>query len=912
MNRIPSFRSGSASFWRFSVLVCLILFFLFPAIFRVDAEILAPGTPVEMNPSGVAPLFPFAIPKEAPQNITNVKTWTIRPEQKTSTNEFLRVEGDCFVNDRGVVRFVGSNMTGNSNLPETPEDADFLATSLARFGIGIMRLHFFDNPWSGIMKKDAERSMIDPEKLDRLDRMIYAFKKEGIYVNLNLHVARQLDERDGFVKPKERPKYDKGLDNFEPRMIEFQKQYARDLLTHVNPYTKLSYCEDPCVAMIEINNENSVLASWHWGTLDTLPEPYLSTLRELWNDWLAKKYASTKELESAWGCRTFQRTENLLSENLFTEFSDKNWQFVKGEGLESRHELTDSKTLKFAVMKKGETPWAPQILCPGLAIKKGFPYSLSVRLRAKEPGTISLAVTKHYPDWRHVGLYEKVELTSEWKQFTWEFYAETNDDDVRAQFGSFSEGQEIEIADLSFTEGGRLGFDVSETLEAKTISPIKRYAPKSQVTPKMAADFSDFLIDLENRYWQTMFQFIKNELHAKAAVSGTQLQYGSWRAQARLDYCDIHAYWNHPVWTDRSWDENNWFVRSVSTLNSIGEDKESGLRLAALRVLGRPFTVSEFNHPFPNLFLGEGLPATFALAAFQDWSAIFQYTWSHRNTHYDARQTTGYFDMVGNSLQLAHLPACWAMFVRKDVKAASQDMIFAPMLTEEKEKEIFSTVAPKSYHRRLTGLVDYAMPFAVRAGVRIPGIVQDNLDSARQIADWFELPDALGSPEKKWIRSESGELYVNFEREGKGFMTVNSPRAKLFTGFVDGRDFQVGDLFIRPGKTRLDYCTISMAQTDPTRYLLTATGVMTNTGEKLEDCGQNRLTYRKNLGEAPVLVEGIPADIVWRTSARTARCFALDPTGERKEELPVSIESGVASFHIDPKYQTVWYEITEE
>ena len=66
-------------------------------------------------------------------------------------------------------------------------------------------------------------------------------------------------------------------------MIELQKKYARDLLTHVNPYTKTAYTDEPAVAFVEINNENALFAEWGWGKLDSLPEPYATTFRKLWN-----------------------------------------------------------------------------------------------------------------------------------------------------------------------------------------------------------------------------------------------------------------------------------------------------------------------------------------------------------------------------------------------------------------------------------------------------------------------------------------------------------------------------------------------------------------------------------------------------------------------------------------------------
>ncbi len=95
------------------------------------------------------------------------------------------------------------------------------------------------------------RRNLDPAMLDRLDYMIAAFKKRGIYVNVNLHVARHLDARDGFVD--EGPGMNKGVDNFIPGMIELQKEYARKLLGRVNPYTSAAYADEPCIAVVEIN-----------------------------------------------------------------------------------------------------------------------------------------------------------------------------------------------------------------------------------------------------------------------------------------------------------------------------------------------------------------------------------------------------------------------------------------------------------------------------------------------------------------------------------------------------------------------------------------------------------------------------------------------------------------------------------
>jgi hypothetical protein len=63
---------------------------------------------------------------------------------------------------------------------------------------------------------------------------------------LNLHVARKFKPEDGFpATVNDIPfDFDKRVDYFEPRMVELQKEYARALLTHVNPFTGNAYARN--------------------------------------------------------------------------------------------------------------------------------------------------------------------------------------------------------------------------------------------------------------------------------------------------------------------------------------------------------------------------------------------------------------------------------------------------------------------------------------------------------------------------------------------------------------------------------------------------------------------------------------------------------------------------------------------
>lgn len=130
----------------------------------------------------------------------------------------IRVSGDHFEDSEGVpVRFWGVNLAFQSNFP-SKENAPLFARRMASLGINGVRLHFLDTEIWG-KNKPQTQTKIDPEMQDRLDWFVWHLKQAGIYININLHVGRKLDERDGFPDSRQRPGFDKGIDNFEPRMI---------------------------------------------------------------------------------------------------------------------------------------------------------------------------------------------------------------------------------------------------------------------------------------------------------------------------------------------------------------------------------------------------------------------------------------------------------------------------------------------------------------------------------------------------------------------------------------------------------------------------------------------------------------------------------------------------------------------
>lgn len=210
---------------------------------------------------------------------------------------FVRAQGAHLVTPDGKrIRFWGVNVTDwskGSVMVPSKEDALLWAATLARFGVNCVRFQFLDLPTPrGLIDGRVDDTRhLDLEVFDREDFFIAELEKRGIYINFNLLVGRPFKAGDGVQDYQKLREGAKGTSLFDARMIELQKEYARQLLTHSNPYTRLEYRNDPAVAMVEINNENALWIGAHG------PTPfYDQELAGFYNAWL-KKNLNADELK---------------------------------------------------------------------------------------------------------------------------------------------------------------------------------------------------------------------------------------------------------------------------------------------------------------------------------------------------------------------------------------------------------------------------------------------------------------------------------------------------------------------------------------------------------------------------------------------------------------------------------------
>ncbi|MGZ0657253.1 carbohydrate binding domain-containing protein [Coraliomargarita sp. W4R72] len=843
--------------------------------------------------SEFAPLFPFVISHEAPDNVTSLSHLLDAPAGK---HGFVRVEDGRFATDAGSIKFNATNLTGAANFP-SHEDADRLADRLARFGMNCVRLHYFDAPYGnfrqtkeaglygiggslpGAFSADPKVAIpFDPDELDRLDYLVAALKKRGIYVNINLHVAR----------------FKKVISFFSRAVIDSEKEYAKALLTHVNPYTGLAYTDEPSVAMIEINNENSLLRGYDRGILERLPAPYDSELRAAWNEWLRAKYGSTTAMRRAWNPEEMSLRDEQVIEGGFDQafpMAESMWTLgLKGATAVA---AAENGVLKITVERAGKR-YFPKLLRNGIKVKKGETYTVSFKIRRVEgTGKLELgtAIAGSGADWRPMGFLHTFEVGNRWTSISEVFIATDDSEDAQFQLTRFEQGS-YEIDELSIQSGAEIEVNESQRLENGSIAILKH---KAYASVEANRDYYQFLADVETSYWLEMESYIKDVLQAKAPVAGTQLVFSTSFIQAQLDYVDIHSYWTHPTLNGENWTAGNHpMVQSMNLIQG----------LAGQRVLGKPYTVSEYNHPYPNLYGAEAQPMLRAYGALQGWDGVFEYTWHHRRQP-EPGFNSYFFSISERTDVLAHMLACAAIYLRGDVSEANETLAAPIDYTTDFERMV---VATQRVRTRINDAgFSSELAFVHKVGVDLNGQAEVDPDLMNQ-----SISDA------QVLLSDTGELSWNREDPDACYFTINTEGTKLFTGFPRDRVIAMGDVRLKIGKTRMDWATVSLVsrfaeggfgeENRNANILLTATGQALNDGMELKEVG-DRSVAEVAWGNAPVMVEGISALVELPSEASRTRCYALNSNGERVQEVPVESHSKGCQVTISPEYQTIWYEI---
>ncbi len=876
-------------------------------------------------PDAVKPnaLFDFFIPwDDDTPSAMNLSGLSDAPAGKSG---YVRAGPDGHLySDAGRVRFWGVTFSAAANFPDHAS-ASKIARHLAKFGVNLVRFFNMDYRQSpdGIWVTTSADRTLDARQLDKLDFFFAELKKNGVYADLNLLTDRpfnRLNDLSPDIDLIDDWKTRAALGFFDRPIMELQKRYARDLLTHNNPYTGTTYAEEPAVALVEINNENGLAHEFLRGGLDSLPPHYRNELKDMWNGWLEKRYADNAALSAAWGVKKLPMGDEMLADVDFSSAQTSRWIVENNGGAKTSQSVAKEgpggrRAIRIKVNVPGNEDWHVQFNQPGLEVEAGVPYNLSFYAKADTVSMISVEIAAAHDPWQNLGFKTAVKLARDWTRFDFKsFVLDGGDSNARLNFSNLgTKSQSIWIAGVSLRKGGIVGLASNETLKSSGIDPFEsnKLGFRTQAARK---DWYAFLLDVESRYWKEMYDFLKKELKVRSVVYGAIIGSSTPTLMAELDAVDAHGYWNHPVFPVQQWDMSDWYIKNAAMVNNPYYSTISDM--AVRRVKGKPQLVTEYNHPYPDSFAAEGFLILSAYAGFQDWDVLVPFAYCARLNDWDLKKIPNFFDIDQNPNLLASFVPAAAAFRRFDVKPAEKEITVA--IDRQKELDL------------MLGTILWKLVDAENAGIpRLNGylhrlameIVPEGAAKARAAPD---TPETGAS--QTIFASDTGELLWDVSTKGKGVFTANSARTKMVVGFSGDKSFTLGDVVIKPGETiQGGFSVIAATVMDgdsfngAKRILVTALGAEMNDGTfwrrypdkdiQFPPPDGERVTLRTGFGVAPSRVEGIRAIIGLPVPADRTKAWALDSRGNRTAQIAVSGDSRSSSIAIGPSYRALWYEV---
>jgi hypothetical protein len=440
---------------------------------------------------------------------------------------------------------------------------------------------------------------------------------------------------------------------------------------------------------------------------------------------------------------------------------------------------------------------------------------------------------------------------------------------------------------------------------------------------KLTDQFLSFLVECDRGFLGRMLAAVREAVGPLVPVTGSQMGYGgllNLESQAAMDYLDNHFYIDHYQFPNRPWDERDWRIRDSS---AVGSGLGAYLNMAASRVAGRPYTVSEFNQPYPNRQAAELDPTLAAFAAFQDWDGLVHFAYSHG--HDWDHSMPGGFNIDGDWQKVPGFGQSAWLF-RSGAVQTGKNVVELPVSTdlelqagrERRNGNIASFLATIGYSPTVALLHPVAL---VKKAGTMPS-------------------EPL--PLQPSLQSDTAELSYN--RNTKVF-TIDAPQAAGVFGFIGANhSATAGVMDVQLASSARGFAAILLTSLDgrplreSTRMLLSNPGFVLATVAGSEPPRMQKLvpyadangwwTFEKDAafpgkpsgareGARPIWMERVESVVTLRSTAASLVVYPLDGSGTRKRALPASeVRSMDGGFRVhvqaDGQELSPWYEIVAE
>jgi hypothetical protein len=327
---------------------------------------------------------------------------------------------------------------------------------------------------------------------------------------------------------------------FTPALIDAQKDYARQLLDHVNPHRNVRWADDPAIAFVEISNENSFFMWDGREKIPALPPYYAEILQKQYNAWLQKRYISDEKLRAAWNQGILPLGENFLKNTQFKEWkpgenTPTDWileQHEKAHATLTKRAYKDTDALAVEIADPGKAAWHLALRQQGLSLKKGAYYTVTLRLAAPEARTVDVSVSQTDSPWANLGLYKPLSLKPEWQTFRLGFVAREDEKNARLHLSFGTKSLPFYVAEIQIQPNGQQGLLDTESIEKGTVAVARHRlrGPHGRPAPFSRRDRKG-LLGRDAHVHQGRFEM-------PALVTGT-IVFGPWASGVRAIWISL-------------------------------------------------------------------------------------------------------------------------------------------------------------------------------------------------------------------------------------------------------------------------------------------------------------------------------------------------------------------------------------
>lgn len=790
--------------------------------------------------------FTFDIP---PLDTLIPEFYPIFDQPPIGNDDFVTINSEGHFEVKGEqIRFWGTpcSREASGSLPKSKYP--FMVKELKKNGVNIARFHLWDsenyNPGTSFFGGGSNASNLNPDALDRLDYLIYLMKQNGIYVYMDLLCDRVYTDEDGVYSPDSTNRAAKMVNFFDPQLIKLQKDFARKLLTHENPYTGNKLVDEPAVAFIDIVNEGWLLHSLRSREIrlpkdgGKLSHYHFNMLTDQWNDFLFKKYGTAKEINKAWGI------DGLLSAGGFEEIQE-NWIYWSYWGPDNFNlEITsdDSNAGNHSFHVNTDSPSANSYDCQ-LEYSESFfqsqnTYELKFYAKSNDTNKIGYTIQINESPWTSYSSKDFI-VTDEWVEYSDTFSIENFSSSPFLYFNFGLVKEDVWIDDVSVKI-------INSEVEAKY---DWYYIDDIMGEDQRKSDQAEFLISLQEDYYAEIYNYLKDSLRVKVPVTGSNYLTGPTdiAIQSNTDFVDNHGYW-------ASWSAPGpvSMIPHANYYNPIlGLFSGSG-------VTGKPYTVSEYNYQFVNYFAYEALFFFTGYGAFHEADMLMVH-----GLEYDPFWDFMFQGFSGYSqISYRALQPTMAYAFRNELIAPANNTIEISFSNDNLKEYVYKN------NPWNTDLYpdDYPFKLAYQNKVR--------LNFGQNASNGYERSHYPPEPSNPF-KSDTEEITW----DNTGLFQINTPQFCAFVGdFTKFDEKSIGVVTLEEGDKSAGFTMLTLdnkSLSESEKLIMTLTTQMKNTGMIID--GFNMIDF----GEKPRIVEATSIKLRLKTDMEKMDVFWLNKRGQK-------------------------------